>query len=49
MSQATTADRDEPPPFDVNKSVIRRLANSDRESAWVYQSFLDFFYEDDNP
>lgn len=48
MSQATTPEGDEEPPFDVNKALIRRMANSDRESAWIYRRFLDFFYDEDN-
>lgn len=48
MSQATTKDGDDPPPFNVNKAVIRRMANSDRESAWIYKRFLEFFYDDNN-
>jgi hypothetical protein len=48
MSQATTKDSDDAPPFNVNKAVIRRMAQSDRESAWIYKRFLEFFYDDNS-
>lgn len=49
MSLATTASEDDEPSFDVDKPVVRGMANSERESAWIYQRFLDFFYDEETP
>lgn len=49
MSQATPTTEKREPPFDVNKPVIRKMARSDRKSAWIYRRFLAYYYDEGRP